>query len=444
MSASVALHQLYTPATPAREVHASDARYKVIVTGRQASKTTCAAEQFLEQIYSWDLPRALRRPYNPGAARPGSAEYRQRTPRLHYWVVAPTYKLVKVCKRRLASTLPARLVEHMNTGANIWWLKPDIMIEFVSAKHYDELVSATLDGLWLDEAALIHPEAWQGRLIPSLAVKGGWAIFTTTPLGRNWVYTQLVEPALRGEPDYKFFTWWSEQNDAVPGLQAEVLRQKQVLSPQYFEREYRASFDSFLGQAFPEWGDQNELLEIPRDIVWVRKIGGLDWGSANPGALVVTGRTVLGHWYALDEIYEENKLVEDFWAPKAKEMGARWQVPEWVCDPAEPDNIVRFRRAGLRAVRHSNAMTGEFDEHRRSVNAGVRTLNALIHQGRLFADKKRCPHLCADIRNARWDKDSEGKWEEKLANTPEGRHALDAGRYAITHAEKPPTLRPLG
>jgi hypothetical protein len=435
------------PCTPARAVHASPARFKIIVTGRRASKTTTAAEQFLHQIYCWDLPRRLSW-YSPGAAPYGTAEWWKRRPRLHYWIVGPTFKLLEETQRALLAAMPPEALEHANTGSRTWWLRPDIYVQFISAKDHQKLVSVGLDGIWLEEAALIHPQAWQGRLRQTLANKAGWAIVTSTPMGRNWLYTDLVEPALRGEEGYQFFTWRTVDNDQVPALRAEVERDRRIMPAAYFKREYEASFEAFMGQVFAEWGAAHELPELPEGLVFHRRTGGQDWGTSKPGAQEVIGTSALGAAYVVDEEYAAGKLVENFWAPSAVRLTKKWGIGEWICDPAEPDNIIRLRRAGLRCRKHTNLdWTGKFEEHDRSVMAGVRQLALMAQAGRLFALKKNAPHFCEEMRNLVWDESNSlvkgEEWEESLAPNQKD-HGFDAARYAITATMRPPTLRALG
>lgn len=435
------------PCTPALAVHASQARFKIIVTGRRASKTTTAAEQFLHQVYGWDLPGRLSF-YSPGAAPFGTAAWWTRRPRLHYWIVGPTFKLLDETQRALLAAMPPECLDHANTGLKRWWLKPDILIEFISAKDYQKLVSVGLDGLWIEEAALVHPQAWHGRLRQTLTNKGGWAIVTSTPMGRNWLYTDLVVPALKGEEGYAFWTWRTIDNDQVPALRAEVERDRRVMPRSYFEREYCASFDAFAGQVFPEWGDAQELDRLPEGVALWKRIGGQDWGTSKPGAQEVVGISALGAAYVVDEVYGAGKLVENFWAPNARRLTAKWRVSEWICDPAEPDNIIRMRRAGLKCRKHTNLdWTGKFEEHDRSVMAGVRQLALMVQAGKLFALKGAAPNFCEEMRHLVWDETNSRtkgeEWAEQLAPHQKD-HAFDAGRYAITATCKPPTLRALG
>lgn len=61
-------------------------------------------------------------------------------------------------------------------------------IIFRSLHKPDNARGFTLHGVCLDECAFIDPEAWTDVLRPTLMDTRGWAIFTTTPNGYNWIY----------------------------------------------------------------------------------------------------------------------------------------------------------------------------------------------------------------------------------------------------------------
>jgi len=50
----------------------------------------------------------------------------------------------------------------------------------------------TADGVVIDEASLVVPEAWYEVLRPVISDTGGWALFIGTPKGRNWFYQEHV------------------------------------------------------------------------------------------------------------------------------------------------------------------------------------------------------------------------------------------------------------
>jgi hypothetical protein len=155
--------------------------------------------------------------------------------------------------------------------------------------------------------------------------------------------------------------------------------------------------------------------------------------------------------WAIDEEYSSSELVEDFWVPSARAMNTKHRMNEWIADPAEPDNLERMKRAGIRMVGHKNYMTAKFDEHERSVRAGIRVMSTLMYQGRFHVTRK-CPNLIAELKSYRW---AQVKGVSSMsAETPRAgmsevpapgqkEHAATAARYGVTHMLKGVNFEPL-
>lgn len=453
MAINVSLFGDETLHVPAWKFYIDPSPICLAIAGRRGAKTYTGAKKFWKKVWEEDWPRCQGKPYEPGAARRGKAEWWDRRPRLHYWVVADTYQLLDEPKRYLLQFLPPQLLDHIDNSKGKWWLKGDILVEFKTVHDPKGKVGSGLDGMWIEEAARVRPDAWGLYLQPALADKDGWLIATTTPLGRDWTYTHIQKHAEDGVPGYGAHQWKTIDNNRVPSLKARVELARATLPPEYFEREYEASRQAFIGQIYKAFKRaKNMVTKLPDGIRFARIVGGCDWGTH--GALTVCGMTYgeRPHYYFVDEDCQDNLLVEDYWAPKAIEFQRKWKFNQWVCDPAEPDNLTRFRNAGINASKHKNYGAGTFDEHGRSVLSGIRTMSSVIHQGRLHV-LSHCENLLDEFENY--------KWQEAPANAQSASedgttvysdkpkphqkdHAVTTARYIISSVEKGPMMRELG
>ena len=59
--------------------------------------------------------------------------------------------------------------------------------QVIGSDTYDSLVGASVAGIVFSEWALANPSAW-GYLSPILRENNGWALFITTPRGKNHAY----------------------------------------------------------------------------------------------------------------------------------------------------------------------------------------------------------------------------------------------------------------
>lgn len=445
---SVALFGDYHPHRKARAAFTDRAIVLLMLAGRRGAKTHTGARRMLRKIYEEDLPRFRDAPYRPGAVKRGSAMWWKRRPRLHYWVVAETSDLLKEPQRYLLEFLPPELLDHPDASTGALWLKPDILIEFKTGLLPKRLVSSGLNGVWVEEAARLAPTAWQGFLQQTLADKGGWAQFTTTPLGQDWTYDQIEKLSDAGEPGYSTHRWVTSDNTKMPELLKAVEKARKLMPATYFKREYEASRDAFEGQIYPF--DEHTMVEpLPKGLQMVRRLGCQDWGFTAPGAHIAIGLTSSdpnkAHVWALDEVYDNSQLVEDYWVPEVLAKMAKWGYREVAADPAEPDNIVRFRNAGIQCVGHKNYTNAKYDEHERSVRAGIRVLAMLMHQGR-FHVTPACTNLIAELKSYRWDSHKGGSQGGVLIERPapgQKEHAATACRYGVTYGLKGASFVPL-
>jgi hypothetical protein len=196
--------------------HARDKRFRTVCTGRRFGKTLCLAAEILDR-----------------GGREKAGEYG--------WV-APTYNVadrgieafrsiaegnIQVCGRA-----PARVEFRTKIGTSRVW--------FLSADNPDNIRGFGFLGLVIDEAAAIPASVWHYVLRPTIAQTLGWAVFVSTPKGRNWfydLYTRGLDPS---ETDYASFTFPSKASPYFPAKEWEEA--KRTLPADVFRQEYEAEF----------------------------------------------------------------------------------------------------------------------------------------------------------------------------------------------------------
>jgi len=129
--------------------------------------------------------------------------------------------------------------------------------QVVGSDNFNSLVGSPPVGLVFSEWALCDPAAW-AYLMPILEENGGWAIFNTTPRGRNHAYYSLksaqADPASFGE------TLTALQTNVFTKEQLAKIRQRLIdnYGPDYgaslYEQEYLCSFDAAnMGAILGRW-----------------------------------------------------------------------------------------------------------------------------------------------------------------------------------------------
>jgi hypothetical protein len=406
----------YKPHAKQKEFHRSKARFKDIAAGARAGKTYGCGKEFIKRV-SHDMDAAdkgKRNKYYP----------------LFYWVVAPTSALVKIALREIASTLAGyrclepsvsmMFVDSWNrTEHRLILFGGRVIVWFKSADRPDLLVAEGLDGLWIDEAARMKADAWRGNLRMRLSDKRGWCLFSSTPKGPNWYYTDVYKRGLKGsasyDPEWESFHFRTVDNTAVPSLIEEVNKARNELPKAYFEREYEANFDAFFGQIYEELSADIHLVDnVPRGTKFKHYVAGMDFGW--------------DEWYVLEEIVKTHLPVAS--EDKSAQTWAKllWPVLErypdmtiW-CDHADPEAIKLLQRSKLPA---RNA-------HKEVLN-GIARVASMFHprpeKGPKLKILKRCKNTWEQNVAYHWDEYNGVSLDRPAPKQND--HCADYLRYAL-------------
>ena len=208
----------YMPHPAQVAIHrAKNTRFRVVCTGRRFGKTYCLAGELLDWArrqggdYGWVAPT-----YN--VADRGVEAFRE-----------VGGAILQVCGRA-----PSR-VEIQGPGG-----VPPTRIWFLSADNPDSIRGFGFRGLVIDEAASIPQDVWHYVLRPTISQTLGWAVFVSTPKGRNWFYDLFTRGNDPTEMDYASFTFPSKASPFFPEKEWEEARR--TLPEDVFRQEYMAEF----------------------------------------------------------------------------------------------------------------------------------------------------------------------------------------------------------
>lgn len=129
----------YQPYPWQKRFHASTARFKVISGAARAGKDRATVMEFIDKFVAMlneDRDYSL-------------------VPKVHAWIIAPTYKIGATLIRELMKNFPRQLVVNYDKEMLAVETINNGLIEFRSADDPDSLVSVGLDLVWISEAARI-------------------------------------------------------------------------------------------------------------------------------------------------------------------------------------------------------------------------------------------------------------------------------------------------
>ena len=151
--------------------------------------------------------------------------------------------------------------------------KNDMTIEFkcgslwqlVGSDNFNSLVGSPPIGIVFSEWALADPAAW-AYLSPIIEENGGWAVFITTPRGKNHAH-RMLRNAQANPHDWFAEVLPIEKTGIITPERLEVIRQEriaefgEVFGDAMCEQEYRCSFEAaVLGAYFSK-----EMADAERD-----------------------------------------------------------------------------------------------------------------------------------------------------------------------------------
>jgi len=217
-----------------RNVFLNTSRFKVVAAGRRWGKSYLATYVI--------LTKAL-------------------TKKGNYFFVAPTFQQARqILWEILKEKTRDKLANKINESRLEITLINGSIISLKGADRADTMRGVSLSGVVLDEFATAKdPEQlWQQVLRPALSDQKGWALFISSPAGRNYFYD--LYNAAKDSDDWN--SWQFTTLDGGYVDEDEILMAMNDLDERSFRQEYKASFESFEGLVVPDYDrDLNNSLE---------------------------------------------------------------------------------------------------------------------------------------------------------------------------------------
>lgn len=194
-----------------------------------------------------------------------------------YWCVAPTFDDCRAQKLELLKLIPEWLIDWERQGdkkaffdgshgRGFLFLAGGATVMFKSAERPERLVAFKLRGIWWTEIARSKVAAWPNIYARLSNYADSWFVADTSPLGRCWFYKDVWAPALAGGfRNASVHTWRATDSPFVP---REVIEEARTnLPPEWFAREFEASWDALQGQIY-SINDDVHIRDCPFEPQW--------------------------------------------------------------------------------------------------------------------------------------------------------------------------------
>lgn len=257
----------------------------------------------------------------------------------NYWHMLPEYAQARKAiweavnphtgKKRIDEAFPKELRKFTRENEMIIGFHNGSTWQVVGSDNYDSLMGSTPCGVVMSEFALGNPSAW-GYLSPILMENDGWALFISTPRGKNHFHQMMKY----GEKREDWFTQrlTADQTGVFSQdqLEEELARLQAEHGDSYGKslwlQEYFVSFDAAIpGSIFGEWLDKAQQQGRITKIEWEKHLPvdtAWDLGRADATAIWFY-QFVHGEIHVID--YHESTLKDmDFYADLIRKKPYRY------------------------------------------------------------------------------------------------------------------------
>lgn len=327
-----------------------------------------------------------------------------------FGVGAPTYPMLsRVTAPELIKAFRDTTLEGEYKQASHEYLLPTGGIIYLwSTDNPDHIEGGQYNAIWLDEAGQMKRWTWM-VIQARLGFKQGRCLFTTTPYGLNWFYSEIYNRAKQGDVDYFVSQFASTENPYYP--KAEFERARRTMDERIFAMRYLGEFRKMIGLVWPEldtWLCQpDELAEAHRKLQEApeshRRVGGIDWGYNNPFACLSGFLDPDGVLWVDSERYVDRKLLKEH--AEALEPTA-----EYFADPSGKQEIEEMRSLDITVNGANN-----------DVAMGIERVMARGKRGALRISPE-CRNLISEGETYHYKEDSDKPIKEHD-------HTMDALRY---------------
>jgi phage terminase large subunit len=376
-----------------------------------------------------------------------------------YWHMLPTARqtrraiwngLTNEGIRFVDGAIPPSLVRRRNDTEMLLELFNGSVIQFVGSDNYDSLVGSNPVGVNFSEFALSKPAAWN-YIRPILAMNGGWAVFNTTPRGRNHAH-DLWQTA--NQPDSGFFTQLLTVHDTnlrypsarTPGTflsPTEMMEEERRagMPDAYVRSEYLCDWNAAMVGSV--WGDLLELLAARgQEEVWDIDQDGVftAWDLGMADATAIWFFRVRDSGIEFIDHYEGRGKPLSHYAEMLDQKGYRY-IKHWL-----PHDAVARTLASQVSV--LDQLAARFGRNRVAICPrlalldGIQAGRWLLQQPETRFHRENCKAGLEALRQYHYEYDDETKM---FAGKPEhdwSSHTADAFRYAAVVSRLSGIFRP--
>lgn len=207
---------------------------------------------------------------------------------------------------RVLDYIPKELVESMNSQEMKIRFKNGSLFQIVGSDNYNSLMGTNPQGVVFSEYALQDPKAYQ-FIRPILTANDGWALFISTPRGKNslWELYQIAKQS----PEWFTYKLTIEDTQHITLQDIERERAEGIMSEDLIQQEYYTSFEMGVeGSYYAKYLDRMRVKGQVGQVPWesaFKVCTAFDIGVRDSTAIIFF--QVIGLTVRIIDCYEKSK-----------------------------------------------------------------------------------------------------------------------------------------
>ena len=354
-----------------------------------------------------------------------------------YYYIFPTYAQAKKViwdsitnsGEKFLDYIPKELIESSNGQEMKVKLKNGSLLQLVGSDNIDSLVGTNPRGIVFSEYALQDPRAYQ-FLRPILLANDGWALFVSTPRGKNslWELYQIAKQS----PDWFCHKLSVEDTQHISLHEIEKERAEGLMSDDLIQQEYFTSFELGVeGAYYAKYMDKIRLNGQIGCVPWepgFKVHTAWDLGVRDSTSIIFFQN--VGATIRIIDYYEKNKEGLEHYAKVLESkpyVYGRHIAPHDIAVREFGSGMTRLEKArqlGLKFI-----VAGDI-----SIVDGIEAVRTTL--GKCWFDERNCSQLIKALENYRQEYDQKKKVYKSQPLHDIFSHASDAMRYLAVSLPK--------
>jgi hypothetical protein len=314
------------------------------------------------------------------------------------------------------------------------------LYQLIGSDNIDSLVGSNPKIIVFSEYAIQSPQAWE-YLNPILEVNGGYAIFISTPRGKNHFY-ELVKKA-KSNPNWFCEILSVKDTGVLSDEQVKNIQNENNFSDEHMQQEYYCSFErgvegSYYGKIISKAYEEKRICNVPYE---PRSPVNTAWDLGYGDSTAITFWQEIGGEVRIIDFYEAHgeKL-----AHYAKIIQSKPYVYGSHYMPHDAGNGSLQTGRTMQDIAYELGIKSIILERENDIGIGIEATRGLLSIA--YIDQTKCNHLIKCLENYHKKYNEKTQSYSDLPNHNWCSHAADSVRYManarIQYGRGPGTLTP--